>query len=513
MVEIQNETKKSNLTVAALDYINAGVSQPSTGKTVHFRRTSQSVEYAEASRYYKVTIKEVTDEIAGDHTFTCNMANANPLNDAPYKMFCFPLASFGQTILISTPSGVSKTLTRDEVLQLISGVITGLGKNLYDVQILPYCPIRGGDVKQTVNIPNPDSSGDIPLSADSGIVATSNVKISWILDGENKIAPIMWATKSTFTFDSDYSLSVPLTNPLKAKRWVNTTFARLVSPNGANTFEFGILQNGGINGFKVDCQYKPFSPHIHVTPNFGGISGENWNKEYGNPYYLTVQDTRGLICGGDFSFPQTTSEWVNYQLDNKNYQLQFNREIDSLELQQEWKERGAKISMFTNTVSGGIKGGMAGAMTGNPYAAAGGAVLGAATGMIDSAYNYNEIKSLGRDAIDLKRDLYSYDLQNIKARPNNLTNIGALNPDFRYFPYCEIYQASEDESEPIENKLKYEGFTIGVVGKIGDYIGPSTATNFIRASLTRIDDDNLDANITQDIAEELARGVYVEVNI
>lgn len=151
-------------------------------------------------------------------------------------------------------------------------------------------------------------------------------------------------------------------------------------------------------------------------------------------------------------------------------------------------------------------GAMAGGGAGGAVA---GAAVGAVTGAIDAVYNYEEVKTLGRDAIDLKQDLYNYNLQNIQARPNNLTNIGALSPDFRYFPYLEVYDCTEAEAEAIENKFKYEGFTLGVVGTVDNYIGTPQTTNFIRGALTRID-NSVSPNEAQDIANELARGLYIE---
>lgn len=503
IVSTVNESKTTRLSNTALAYIGEGVKQPSTGKSVHYRGVG-STAYAEASKYYSITIKEVTNDIEGTHTFSCNMNTANTLNDAPYKMFCFPLPSFAQRIQCTDGNNYGTIISRDEALQIMSGVVTGLGNNLYDIQVLPYCPIRGGDMEMVAVVPEV-----------AGIRSSSNVKVSWIMDGTTRIAPLYWSAKSTFSFEAPYTLTIDYSNPLKAKRWVNTVFARLVSPNAANTFEFGVVQNNGINGFRIDCQYKPFSPHIHVAPVFGGLYGKNWDEQTGSPYWIDKADTRGLICSGNFSFPQTNAAWVNFELENKNYQLQFNREIDTLELNQQWAERGAVINGVTGAIGGSIKGGATGAMMsgGNPYAAAAGAAVGAATGIVDAVYNYNETKTLGRDAIELKRDMFGYNNQNIQARPNNLTNIGALSPDFRFFPYCEIYQESMDEVQPIENKLKYEGFNIGVVGKISDYVGTSDSTNFIRGSINRIDSTNITASIAQDIAEEFARGLYVEAKI
>lgn len=71
---------------------------------------------------------------------------------------------------------------------------------------------------------------------------------------------------------------------------------RLCSPNWSNFFDFSLAKNGGtVMSFNVDCSYKPFSPYIHINPDFKGLYGRDFN------------DARGLICGGEFSLPQVTS--------------------------------------------------------------------------------------------------------------------------------------------------------------------------------------------------------------
>ena len=42
-------------------------------------------------------------------------------------------------------------------------------------------------------------------------------------------------------------------------------------------FEFSPAKNGGVEYFNVDYLYRPFSPYIHVTPNFGGLYGKDFN--------------------------------------------------------------------------------------------------------------------------------------------------------------------------------------------------------------------------------------------
>ena len=49
------------------------------------------------------------------------------------------------------------------------------------------------------------------------------------------------------------------------------------------------MMNQGIDSFDIECTYKPYNPYIHISPNYKGLYGKDFD------------DIRGLICGGDFS--------------------------------------------------------------------------------------------------------------------------------------------------------------------------------------------------------------------
>ena len=74
---------------------------------------------------------------------------------------------------------------------------------------------------------------------------------------------------------------------------------RLSSGNYNGIFEFSMAKSYGIEGVKIECNYKPFSPYIHVIPKLKGLYGEN---------FTNLDDARGLICGGDFSLTQLSNE-------------------------------------------------------------------------------------------------------------------------------------------------------------------------------------------------------------
>ena len=107
---------------------------------------------------------------------------------------------------------------------------------------------------------------------------------------------MLWAKQSNFTIDIDVNLSIE--NTAEAFKIENeTSMYRLCSPNYASAYEFNLAKNGGsVTKINVDCSYKPHQPYIHANIDFNRLYGADTN------------DTRGLICGGDFSLPQTSDQ-------------------------------------------------------------------------------------------------------------------------------------------------------------------------------------------------------------
>jgi len=261
---------------------------------------------------------------------------------------------------------------------------------------------------------------------------------------------------------------------------------RLCSPNYASIFEFNLLKTGSITKFNVDCTYKPYSPYIHINPN--------WSKLYGEDY----DDTRGLICQGDFSLPIINDQWINYQIQNKNYLNSFNRQIDSIELQNKY----AKQSDIINASVGAVQGAMSGAAIGGVAGAVGGGLLSAAAGAQDVYIN----EKLRNDALDLTKDQFNYSLDNIKSLPNTLARVGAFDYNNKLFPILEYYSCSEQEKEIFKNKMLYNGMTIMRVDKINSFsIGNK---NYVKGKLIRCETLDEATHEFNTIANELNKGAY-----
>ena len=96
----------------------------------------------------------------------------------------------------------------------------------------------------------------------------------------------------------DYSILKPGDNAISRKLANECDVVRLVSQNYSAIFEFSPAKSGGVDGFLADCTYKPWAPYIHILPKLKGLYGDN---------FVSIDDARGLICGGDMSLPQLSN--------------------------------------------------------------------------------------------------------------------------------------------------------------------------------------------------------------
>lgn len=421
--------------------------------------------------------------------------------DAPYDIFAIPVPGDIPTYLdtdgVSAPQ--SKQLNKAYAFRLaqefIKTTTSGDGKSqLYDIQLVPYCPI-----------PNLVWYPDLPLPGINYLRTPEGTTVSYLVERiteEGNPIPIdyhptavFWATSSVFTVDLNYKLSAPTTD-LEFKVANECDMYRIVSPNYSGGFEFSTTKNNGVAGFRADCAYKPYTPYIRVAPLFNNLYGP------------IQDDARGLICGGDFSLPQSNDAWVSYEVNNKTYLQSFDRQIENLEVNNSVTRVMEKWNVGLGTVQGAVSGGMAGAMMGGGYGAAAGALVGGgasfAGGMADLYYN----EKLRQEAMDYTKDMFGFQLQNIKALPASLTKISAFNPNNKIFPVLEYYTCTETEKQALRDKITYNGMTIGRIGNIADFLRGDDRT-YIKAKIIRLEDLACDYNVANMIATELNKGVFM----
>ena len=432
---------------------------------------------------YKMSVEELT----GLET-TWNMSGSKLITEnSPYNIFAIP---FGNCKLKEL--GVLKCTSKEEyALPLAQSIIQKMGKeSLYDIQLLPYCPIEDLDTK-TVKV--------------KSIEAYSIVKDK----DDNPVSFILNLPSSTFSKNLYYNVVKPFTS-IDTKVSNECKKYRLSSPNFNGYFDFSIAKNGGLHWFNVDCTLKPYQPYLHINPDFGNLYGRDFN------------DPRGLICGGDFSLTQYSDAWISYQIQNKNYQEMFDRQIQNMEIQNKYQRQ----QDIANAIAGTLQGGMSGAATGlmasggNPYAAAAGAVVGTVASGIGGIMDLDINQALRNEAIDYTKDNFGYQLGNIKALPYTLTKVSSFNENNKIFPVLEVYSCTEREEEAFVNKLAYNGMTVMAIGTINDYIGNKwtyynrdgkefTDKGYIKGKIIRLPEINEDFHIANEIAKEINLGIYI----
>lgn len=400
-------------------------------------------------------------------------SNRYHLEDQPYDMFCIP---YSDNLVIKQNGTPVLTSNKSAALNIATaiGAQTGTG-NIYDIQLLPYCPAR--------NIIK--ANGDVDIA---------NIKFNFVTDnsGQN-ITVIIWALSSQFTFDIPYEISVG-----NKKIESQTDMYRLCSPNFNGQFEFSAAMNDGVDFFNVDCSYKPFNPYIHINPNFKGLYGQDFN------------DARGLICGGDFSLPQLSSAWANYELNNKNYQEIFDRQIQNMEVNNAVQREQQAWQIAAGAVGAGMSGAIAGALIGGPAGAIAGIAGGIVGGGISTAAgirDYQLSEQLRQEAIDYRYDQFQYHLGNIQAIPYSISKTSAFTYNNKIFPILEYYTCTQEEKQALEDKIYYNGMTVMRIGTIQEFL--RSEPSYIKGKLIRLEGTDNNFHVVNEIANEINKGVFI----
>lgn len=407
----------------------------------------------------------------------------NLLQDAPYGMFAIPAS---QINVYENNSLLFKTADENSSLNMMCTIAEHLGAYCYDIQKLPYCPNRYvvGDIKGGININE----------------LTANKDYALINHNDEPRQIVLFLKTSTFSFDIQHRLFIPgyilddhETTTVENHKIANQCDSyRLYSPNWSSTFEFNLAKTGEINTFNVDCTYKPYSPYIHVNPV--------WGKLYGKDF----DDYRGLIAQGDFSIPRINDAWTQYQINNKNYLNSFNRQIDSLELQQNIQRKQQIVNAAVGTFFGAGAGAVAGAKMGSPIA---GAAIGSTASAIGGALDVKYGDMLRNDALDLTRDQFNYSLQNIQALPDTIAKVSTYDANNRVFPLLEYYSCTYQEKLIFLNKMIYNGMTVMRIGNLNEFI--DTERHYFKGQLIKCEALADDFHLLTAIADELYKGVYI----
>lgn len=433
--------------------------------------------------------------------------------DAGYDVFAIPYPLNGNMdVIVRNTEGVlvgkTFTATQTNSLAIAQSIARQAGTKLYDLQLLPYCPITSGVEYKDIN------AGGLykiyKLAVTTGKLASSEgLAVSYVgkssdsgetIDTGNLIGVVLHCPSSQFSFDIGNDTMIAedqkTSTALNVKVSNECDTYRLVSPNYQGTFEFTLSKNGfSVSDFHVDCKYRPYRPYIHVAPDFKGLYGTDYN------------DARGLTCSGDFSLDVISDAWVQYQINNKNYENIFNRQIEYLDFNRGQERITQAFSIGVGAIQGATTGAMAGGMVGGPIAAAAGGVAGGVSSAIGGLVDWAMSEGRYQQQREYNSDLYQYRLGNVQALPYTLTKVSSFNPNSKVVPFLEKYSCTDDEREAFEKKIEYNSMSVGAIGYLGDYIkGERT---FIKGQLIRYGGIDLDDHETEELAKEFNMGVYI----
>lgn len=495
-----------------IEGLNGNIAEMHTNSTVGTRLetiiTSQNGQYAGAvntasrsgsfviakSKGYNIVLSRISTETLDTTLNTGRRVTYDCVAD----IFAIP---YGEMKYKLTTAGDTYTTSRDEGLAIARAIAQELGESVcYDLQLVPYVP--SSTVRDLM------AESDTLCLADLESVNYDTVTRTFTGVTSNATF-ILYVSSCKGTFDIPVALNPkdfgygPIMN---AKISNETEICRLVSPNFNSMFEFSLAKNRGITKINVDYTYKPYMPYIHMNPDFKGLYGQDWD------------DARGLILGGDFSLAFLNSAWANYQNNNKNYQAIFNRQIENMDVnnkiakeQLDWQ---TFAGYFGGGISGGIGGGLAGAKAGGPYGAIAGAVGGAYMGTVGAVIGGEMDKDwLARQQAENKdyaKDMYGYQLGNIKAQPYALARSESLTNNHKIFPLIELYECTDEEVVNLFNKLKYNGMTIMAVGTLEDYANSQDIDRlYVKGQLIRVESIDDDFHIVDAIYAEVNKGFFI----
>lgn len=539
--------------------------------TANKEKNMRNINIKRTGTYYSIIGSAVSGNFKASFTYTTYIitieqaytsasltitTNRYHLKDQPYDMFCIP---YSDTLQVYKNGALQYQSNKDLALSIGTTISTLIGSSaVYDIQLLPYCPVRyciknnkfdygdaliteikdseshliGALLWASTSTFSFDINQRLPIVKDltssihhtetisniggvSVLIPFANVTnvdvvdstIPYIKFAYNKLTRNLVINYGTENAGKEVGFTVvttisQLADTIDTKLSNECDMYRLCSPNYNGQFEFSLAKNGEIRYFNIDCSYKPFSPYIHVNPNFDKLYGKDFN------------DARGLICGGDFSLSQITSAWANYELNNKNYQKIFDRNIQNLEITQDIERQQQIVGTIASALGSGVSAGATiGSIASGPVGAAVGIGAGAVSltaGMVD----YQLSERLRNEAIDYRVDQFGYQLGNIKAIPYSLSKVSAYNDNNKIFPFIEYYTCTDEEKTALKNKIAYNGASIGRIGTIREYIYQSLFENktgfwYIKGKIIRLNNFGGDYQQLNVVGAEMLKGIFI----
>jgi hypothetical protein len=490
--------------------------------------------------FYDITITKLANTSTSMYRMPGSLINNRSVTkDALYDIMALPLGANVRAYKDGNKTPTMITTAYEDTITFVQTLKKAMGDNIYDIQWLPYGPfaitdpsttqqsfavsskrdtIKTGDATKT----DTTTDGDSKVTSETSYVqvlndseATTQQTTGFVYDAEtDEKSNVAWCWLSTSSIHRSVASSLIDGNSsdyMENRIRNETTFYRLCAPNWASTFEFRPVCNNGLRGYNIDMTLKPYTPFVRVQPIFGGLYGENYN------------DPRGLVFSGDFSIEQVSDAWQQYKLQNKNYELIFNRQIESLDTQQSvarrqdaWNYASDIVGTITTPIQNAAEGTKMGLVTGNPALALGGGIAGGITGLAGGVMNLIQNNAYRDMAEAMRSDTrnaticqWQYQTGNIKALPYSLSKTSSFDVSYRIFPVLEEYSCTPEELGRLRKTIEYNGIDINEVCNLSDFLSHSSEDVFVSAYPLRTE-STMSNDEYEMFVSTLEKGIYIE---
>ena len=240
---------------------------------------------------------------------------------------------------------------------------------------------------------------------------------------------------------------------------------KIVSPSRASQYLFRPYNNGGIMEFRTKITLRPYNTIIYVRPSTKGLLMYDYD------------DKDCLIISEDFSLTAVTSEWTNYIYNNRNYNDVFERQIQGREFERTWERKIEDAQKKSDEwTSRNISAQKASTYTGNlPIISSVAGAIGTAfqdqtylqMAQIDRQYN----EALYQEGIQISRDLFNLQLENIQSQPLVPSKITTLDAKLLPGVYLEYYSTNPTELQAINDFYRFNGNRVDAYGTFSQYLG------------------------------------------
>jgi hypothetical protein len=477
-----------NVTYCRYIWVDSNVSQlPTTGVN-----KSQADTWAEAKNYAPV--------------------GEGVTKDASYDIICIPYSK--KKLRMRTRVDAITTFEPEEGLRLAMNLQYTMQDNMYDMQLVPYCPIGGltyshndGDGYDYITVPSDFDNLVKTLQLDFEYTIKDGTLTNFKATPNTAILEpyALYASSKDRTLTKSFAYPYAVSSVEDKKVDSECRFVRICSPDGKGMWDYNVTKNGNKNtAYYIYLTFKPGQPYMHIRPQqFGGLYGEAFDDDY-----------RGMMTNTGYSLSGIVDSWMQYIQQNNNYQEIFNRELKSLEIQHSKQSAAEWTGMAAGTITGAGAGAALGKSTiGGTGGMVGGGIVGGVASLAAGTVEVLMNDAIRKEQRELMKALHGLNLKQIKAQPDTLTKISNIDVDSHIVPYVEIYSASDDEITYLRNTLRYRGYTINRISTFDNVRLSALANNvdgaFISGRLIECPDLQEDAHMLNDIDNELMTGVRV----